>query len=118
MPLAPKQFRLTPKAQTEKSWASRRAGSGHEWYQHPAWKGPGGIREQAIIRDMGQCQQCKREGRTTRVLIHAKQGDSRIAHVDHKQPHRGDWDKFFDIDGCETLCATCHSRKTMREQND
>lgn len=117
IPTAPKTFRppgLAP-AQREKTWASRQSSAGRQWYQHKDWKGPGGLREQRIIRDLCQCQQCKREGRTTWVLIHAKRGGDRIAHVDHKEPHNGDWDKFWDIEGCETLCSSCHSRKTTTE---
>jgi 5-methylcytosine-specific restriction protein A len=35
--------------------------------------------------------------------------------VDHIQDHKGDWAKFVDRSNLESLCHSCHSRKTMRE---
>jgi 5-methylcytosine-specific restriction protein A len=35
--------------------------------------------------------------------------------VDHKNPHRGDWMLFWDRDNWQPLCASCHSRKTRKE---
>ncbi len=83
----------------------------------PLWKGPGGIREQVILRDLCMCQQCKREGRITHVYIHVRRGnEEHQAHVDHKIPHNGDFQKFCDVSGCEALCLECHSRKTLNEE--
>ena len=31
-------------------------------------------------------------------------------------PHRGDWGKFIDPTNHQSLCKTCHDRKTAREQ--
>lgn len=39
----------------------------------------------------------------------------RATEVDHVQPHRGDWDRFTDASNLQSLCHSCHSRKTMRE---
>jgi len=63
------------------------------------------IRPAVLERDCHLCQECLREGTLNAV-------DGREAHVDHKTPHRGDPALFFDEDNCETLCHTCHSRKT------
>lgn len=35
--------------------------------------------------------------------------------VDHVEPHRGDWAKFTDRENLQSLCHSCHSRKTMAE---
>lgn len=42
----------------------------------------------------------------------------RATDVDHVVPHRGNRGRFFDENNLETLCHRCHSRKTMREQNE
>lgn len=35
--------------------------------------------------------------------------------VDHIKPHRGDWAVFTDRGNLQSLCHSCHSRKTMAE---
>lgn len=35
--------------------------------------------------------------------------------VDHKAPHRGDRKLFFDRSNWQSLCKSCHSRKTASE---
>lgn len=116
MPTAPQRYRPIPARQQERSWASRQTDY-RGWYQLPIWKGEGGIREQVILRDLCQCRECKRQGRTTMVLLHVKRGQEKWqAQVDHIRPHGGDENLFFDIDNCETKCASCHSAKTQREQ--
>lgn len=35
--------------------------------------------------------------------------------VDHVDAHRGDRAKFFDINNLQSLCHSCHSRKTATE---
>ncbi|MFA6100484.1 MAG: HNH endonuclease signature motif containing protein [Patescibacteria group bacterium] len=35
--------------------------------------------------------------------------------VDHKEPHKGDYELFWDEDNWQGLCASCHNRKTAAE---
>lgn len=35
--------------------------------------------------------------------------------VDHIVDHKGDWEKFTDKNNLESLCHSCHSRKTALE---
>lgn len=37
--------------------------------------------------------------------------------VDHIIPHRGDLSLFYDVNNVQPLCQSCHSRKTMQENN-
>ena len=39
----------------------------------------------------------------------------RATDVDHIEPHRGDWTKFTDQANLQSLCHSCHSRKTALE---
>ena len=34
--------------------------------------------------------------------------------VDHVKPHRGDMDLFWDVLNWQSLCESCHSKKTRR----
>ena len=35
--------------------------------------------------------------------------------VDHVEDHKGDWEKFCDRNNLQSLCHSCHSRKTAAE---
>ena len=50
------------------------------------------------------CAECQRQGRVSAANT-----------VDHVTPHRGDPERFWDQDGWQPLCASCHSRKTAAE---
>jgi 5-methylcytosine-specific restriction protein A len=47
------------------------------------------------------CVECRRVGRTELATV-----------VDHKRPHRGDWELFWDESNWQGLCETHHNRKT------
>lgn len=38
-------------------------------------------------------------------------------HLDHIIPHKGDYNLFWDRSNWQSLCASCHSKKTIREMN-
>lgn len=50
------------------------------------------------------CAECAKAGR--RVYA---------TDVDHIKPHRGDWAVFTDRANLQSLCHSCHSRKTAEE---
>lgn len=50
------------------------------------------------------CRECAKRGIRTRAT-----------EVDHVISHKGDWSKFTDTDNLQSLCHSCHSRKTLRE---
>ena len=50
------------------------------------------------------CVHCERDGKVTPA-----------EELDHKDPHRGDMDLFWDPDNHQGLCKSCHSRKTATE---
>ena len=50
------------------------------------------------------CRECARRG----IRI-------RATDVDHITDHKGDWAVFCDRSNLESLCHSCHSRKTARE---
>ena len=69
-------------------------------YCSPGWKA---ARREVLLRDSYQCKVCG-------DLVHGKR-----AHVDHiirKADGAGD-----EVAGLQTLCASCHGKKTVREQN-
>ena len=35
--------------------------------------------------------------------------------VDHKVPHKGDWDLFWDQTNWQSMCKPCHDHKTVVE---
>jgi 5-methylcytosine-specific restriction protein A len=60
----------------------------------------------AYLADHPLCRKCEHDG----YLKPATE-------VDHRIPHKGDLDLFWDQGNWQGLCRTCHSRKTMNEIN-
>lgn len=50
------------------------------------------------------CRECARRGIRTLATD-----------VDHIEDHKGDWVVFTDRNNLQSLCHSCHSRKTMAE---
>ncbi len=50
------------------------------------------------------CQSCMLQGKWIAATV-----------VDHIKPHKGDKKLFWDSSNWQPLCASCHSRKTAKE---
>ena len=101
MPRLPEPFRTRPKQpRDESTWASRQAHY-RGWYGSKTWLA---LRKIVMHRDAFICQEC---GKPT--------GES--AHIDHIVPHAGNWSRFTDQANLQTLCASCHSSKTAKDNN-
>ena len=96
-----------PKHKPQK--APRRASAEyHGWYSLPIWTDD--LRPAQLLREPF-CREC---------AARYPPGDPRhrtwASVVDHITPHRGDWGKFIDPANHQSLCKTCHDRKTAKEQ--
>lgn len=50
------------------------------------------------------CVECERQGTNTMATV-----------VDHIVAHKGDYNLFWSQDNWQSLCASCHGRKTAKE---
>lgn len=76
----------------------------HGWYNLPVWTDT--LRPAQLLREPF-CRECARLGTRTWATD-----------VDHIRDHKGDWSLFTDPSNLESLCHSCHSRKTAREQGE
>ena len=72
----------------------------HRLYKRPEWPK---LRADQLAREPF-CRECAAQGNRVRAT-----------EVDHIRPHCGDLRLFLDPDNLQSLCHSCHSRKTMRE---
>lgn len=71
------------------------------WYALPVWTED--LRPKQLAREPF-CQECAKHGLRERATD-----------VDHVEPHNGDWGKFTDPSNLQSLCHSCHGRKTIAE---
>lgn len=72
-------------------------------YRTARW---GKLRWSVLIRDLFTCQMCGRVETDTSALV-----------CDHRRPHRGNLDLFWDEENLQTLCVSpCHSKLKQREE--
>lgn len=84
-------------------WRNRQHKSSNAWrwlYRTREWRQ---ARELQLLMEPF-CRECARYGVRTRATD-----------VDHIKPHRGNRALFTDAGNLQSLCHSCHSRKTMRE---
>lgn len=85
------------------------AAAWHRWYQLPIWKYE--LRSAQLLREPF-CRECFRRS-VKENLPHLAR--VRATDVDHITPHRGNWKLFVDPSNHQSLCHSCHSRKTAAE---
>lgn len=88
---------------------SAAAADWHTWYTLPIWVND--LRPQQLLREPF-CRECSRRA-ALEGLPHLSR--VRATDVDHVVPHRGVWSRFIDRSNLQSLCHSCHSRKTMAE---
>ena len=89
-------------AHKRKKAERRESAEWHDLYDDPVWTDD--LRPTQLLREPF-CRECTRAGRL-RV---------RATVVDHVIPHRGNWALFTDRTNLQSLCKSCHDRKTAQE---
>ena len=79
----------------------RRSEDSRRWYSLPVWTDD--LRPEQLAREPF-CRECAAHG----LRVYATD-------VDHVVPHDGDWSKFIDPENLQSLCHSCHGRKTAAE---
>lgn len=92
-----------PNEQDNRSAARRTMAPWLSWYDTARWKR---LRRITFLRDLYQCQMCNRiEGNTSKLV------------ADHKVPHRGRPELFWDENNLWTLCNRCHSSTKQKMEH-
>ena len=65
------------------------------------------LRDQIMARDNYLCQMCQQP------II--PRDPALGAHIDHRKPHNGDIELFWDVDNLQTLHQQCHTYKTRAD---
>lgn len=73
----------------------------HNLYSLPVWQT---LRTRQLLKEPW-CAECARHGVRVRATV-----------VDHIRPHRGNVALFSDPDNLQSLCKSCHDRKTLVER--
>lgn len=79
-----------------------RSAAWRRWYSLKVWTDD--LRPGQLLREPF-CRSCAARGVRTPA-----------ADVDHIRDHKGDWALFTDRSNLQSLCHSCHSRKTMAER--
>ena len=70
------------------------------WYNTARWKR---LRKWQLAKEP-LCHMCKEVALVREATI-----------ADHKDPHKGDIEKFFNSDNLQSLCVSCHNSKTAKQ---
>jgi 5-methylcytosine-specific restriction enzyme A len=73
-----------------------------EFYNSTEWLK---VRQAALARDKYLCVHCLKSNRITKADV-----------VDHIIPITVDWCKRLSLDNLQSLCHTCHNRKTTEDK--
>jgi 5-methylcytosine-specific restriction protein A len=90
------------KMEREPSRDTRRVGQAWaSWYRSPIWKS---IRRHRLAEEP-RCRECSIEGRTVPA-----------SHVDHIEPHKGEWSLFMQYENTQSLCLRHHNAHKHQER--
>ena len=89
-------------AHRPKQSSRRESADWHAWYSLPIWTDD--LRPMQLMAEPF-CRECARKGVRTRATD-----------ADHIRDHKGDWSLFTDRGNLQSLCHSCHARKTMRDR--
>lgn len=81
--------------------AKAKSAEWHWMYLTPKWLDD--LRPGQLLREPF-CRECAKRGLRVRAVA-----------VDHIRPHLGDWAVFCDPTNLQSLCESCHNRKTAKE---
>ncbi len=95
------QHSLSPKVERDRSRNDEQAARA-SWYRSPVWKS---IRRHRLTEEP-QCRECAIEGRTVAA-----------SHVDHVEPHRGDWSLFMQYENTQSLCVRHHKAHRYHDRS-
>lgn len=84
------------------SFERKRSRDYHRWYFLDIWTKK--LRPNQLLKEPF-CRECASQGKRVPATV-----------ADHIRPHRGQWTLFADPNNLQSLCSSCHSRKTMQEQ--
>lgn len=79
---------------------NRQRGTAHQRGYTAEWRKA----SKQFLKENPICAECERNGKITRATL-----------VDHRIPHKGDMTLFWDRCNWQPLCASCHGRKTAKE---
>lgn len=93
---------FTTMLQSKKLFADRTRPAYYHWYYRKSWK----VLRTNQLRKEPCCRACD----NNHIITVATE-------VDHIIPHKGVVSRFFDELNLQSLCKSCHSRKTTIENN-
>lgn len=91
LPFSPVSKRNTKQLNDKKRGNAQSRGYDHRWQKARL----------SHIAKSPLCVKCQANNRTQLATV-----------VDHIIPHRGDYALFWDTDNWQSLCTTCHNKKT------
>lgn len=95
---APKDEALTPAPRRDEPW--------RKWYKTARWRA---LRQLVLVRDHYTCQR-------TGEICAGTYPEPNSPTVNHKRPHRGDEQLFWDPDNLETVTKAVHDGEIQREE--
>ncbi len=104
MPIAPRTFRPAGQQAVKHEGRTARQIEYRKWYRRMPWTDgkQGGLRG-AQLQRVPLCEECAKQGHVTAASV-----------VDHRVPHRGNWELFIDETNHVSLCIRHHAEKTGR----